>query len=229
MSAFIPNNSSRLDSAYTTSAAQDVTMMAWFMLPNGTPGNFRSVCTVECGFLVDGITICTFTDGQTIDFRTTNLFSANNTGPLLSFGVWYHVAMSVRNTAGASHYINGYLNGNRVVTATDTITTFGAATSLTVGNSQKSGNIHPLNGNVRDFRMWNRVLNDEEVKIEFSSGVPVRRQALAIWSPFDDDLFTDRSGNGNIFSTAGAGTISLQVGPSKKAYIQRGLGLGLIK
>jgi hypothetical protein len=163
------------------------------------------------------ISLSTSSDGLTIDYGTT----ANNyTGSLLAINTWYHVAMSVRNTSTTNHYIRGYLNGQLNATGTDT-STFAAITSMTLGNYAGGGNVNPLNGNIRDFRFWNRALNDKEVMQEFNSLVPFNKAGLLAWSPLDDDLFTDKSGHGYIWTTTGA--VALQNGGPRCAWPGRGM------
>jgi hypothetical protein len=146
-------------------------------------------------------------------------FNADHLGSVLSINRWYHMAMVVIPTSTTNRQHLGYINGALNVNETDT-TTFSAYTGITVGNSTFAGLTYALNGNVRDVRIWTRQLDATEIVKEMNSVVPVRRQGLLLWSPFDDDKAYDRSGNGYIW-TPTAGVLT-QAGP-RKSYNGRGM------
>jgi hypothetical protein len=204
MSVFIPNTTGvNLTAAWTGGATQDLTIMCWGLLPTATPAAYRNFLTAE-----PNLALQTFSDGVTFDAGTG---SNDFTGPVLATGIWYHLAMTCRNTSTTNHYIRGYVNGQLVVTGTD-VTTFTAYTSLTLGNYSTGGNTIPLAGNVRDMRIFTRALDSLSIVSEMNSKRPVNKEALLIYSPFDVDIYTDKSGHGYIWAATGTGQ-ALQAGP----------------
>jgi hypothetical protein len=196
MSVFIPAGSGRLTTAWAGLATQPMTVCCWFWLPVATPSAslWRDIVVLE-----PNVYLQTFSDGITMDFGS---YGQDHTGQLLAINTWYHAGLVVVPTSTTNRQHYGYVNGALQVNATDT-TTFTAYTGFTVGNSTFAGNTYALNGNVRDVKIWNRALSATEIEEEMVSSMPIHDQGLLVWSPFDDDLYTDRSGNGRIWTSAG--------------------------
>ena len=205
MALFIPGpTTANLHQTFSATAGQDWTVMCWGYLSAITPAYYRNWITVE-PYLGMGTDI----DGFTFDAGTL----ANNfDGIPLSANKWYHMCETMRSGGSATaHYICGYLNGQpQVINVLDT-ETFTACTGLTIGNDSTTGNNCPMNGGIRDVRIWPRVLNITEVIREMHSPHPLA-PGLLLWSPFDDDMYTDKSGNGHLWTTNGSGQ-ALRAGP----------------
>jgi hypothetical protein len=188
--------------------------MCWAQLV-GALANYRAFIEVEG---TESLSLTTSNDGQTLDFGTT---ANNNLGSVLTSGVWYHITQTLQFVTATTSVIRGYLNGVPNIAPSVDGTAITAPTGITLGNYNGGGNVNPLAGNLRDVRVWIRQLNATEVLAEYQSGVPVSKKGLLFWSPLDDDLVTDRSGNGYTLTTTG--TVTLQGGPSRRAYPGRGV------
>jgi hypothetical protein len=209
MSVFIPNTDgvNLATTAYTPAATQNLTLMCWAMLSSTTPAAYRNALSAE-----PNLGLGCFSDGVTFDAGT---ITADHTGPVLAAGVWYHLCMTSSSTSTTAHTICGYVNGAEVVVNAADASTYDAYTGITVGNYATGGNDDPFNGNIRDVRIWTRVLTPTEVVAEMRSISPVQhRGALLIWWPLDTDLYTDKSGHGYILTATGTGQL-LQAGPRK--------------
>lgn len=213
MSIFIPADASIATVAWAGSATSNITLMGWVNLPVTTPSasGWRDMIVAEPNIFMQ-----TFSDGITMDFGSAN---ADHTGSLLAINTWYHMALVVVPTSTTNRQHYGYINGKLNVNATDT-TTFTAFTGFSVGNTSTFGNTFALNGSMRDVRIWNRALNATDVVQEMQSAVPIHNQGLLVWSPFDDSMHTDKSGNGRVWTTSGSP--ALRGGGPRPSFISRG-------
>lgn len=201
-----------INTPYTGVATQVITIMCWVFLNGATPANYRDIIAVD-----PNIYMQIFTDGVSIDFGTAN---NDHTGSALQTNTWYHVCQVVVPTAANAREIYGYVNGKLNVNVADADTSV-AFTNICVGSSIFSGEIFPLNGNTRDVRVWTRQLSATEIVDEMNSGIPIHKQSLLLWSPLDDNLHADKSGNNNVLTVGSA--VTLQAGPLKpfpKKYIR---------
>lgn len=181
--------------------------MGWVYLNGTTPVNYRNMIYAD-----PNTGLSAFTDGVTFDVGT----SANtHTGAVLAVNTWYHLCETVYSDGNASsHVITGYINAQQTIRVADT-TTFSTYVDIGLGgNPNAPSGSFPLNGNLRDVRIWTRALSATEVRDEMNSSVPIHRPGLYIWSPLDKDLFADLSGNDNTWATTGTGIV-LQSGPLK--------------
>ena len=150
-----------------------------------------------------------YSDGVSIDYGTAN---HDHNGNVLTPGVWYHVAQVVVPTATNSRQIYGYLNGALNVNVTDNDTSL-TCTNICVGNSIFSNYVYPLNGNIKDVRVWTRQLSATDIVDEMNSSIPIHPQALQLWLPLNDNDTIDRSGRNNAITVGSA--ITFQAGPMK--------------
>jgi hypothetical protein len=193
------NNTNTINTPYTGSATQVMTIMAWIYLPTLTPtGVWRDIITVD-----PNIYMQIFTDGTSIDFGTAN---NDHVGQALAAGVWYHVAQVVVPTSTTSRQIYGYVNGQLNVNVTDTDTSV-TYTAVCIGNSIFSTFIYPLNGNAKDVRVWTRQLSATDINDEIQSQVPIHTPGLLLWMPLNDNMTVDKSGNNHIMTVGSAVTI----------------------
>ena len=201
------NNTNTINTPYTGTATQVMTVMAWFVL-NGSvgaaSGSWRDIVTVD-----PNIYMQIYSDGVSIDYGTAN---HDHTANAIIPGIWYHSAQVVVPTSTTSRQIYGYLNGQLLVNVTDsdTSTTF---TNVCVGNSIFSNYVYPLNGSIRDVRVWTRQLSATEIVDEMLSSIPIHPQGLLFWTPFDDTNVLDKSGNNHIMTVGSA--VTRQFGPLK--------------
>jgi hypothetical protein len=192
------NTTNLLNTAYTGSATQVITVMAWFFTTSTTPNNYRDIVTLDPNIYMQ------LQGGVNSDFGTAN---NDHLGPVLAINTWYHLCQVVVPTATTSRQIYGYINGQLQVNVTDGDTSV-AYTNVCVGSSIFSGETFPLNGSVRDVRIWTRQLPLNEIVDEMESKVPVHRAALLLWSPFDDGTAQDKSGNGRTWTVGSAVTLA---------------------
>lgn len=106
-------------------------------------------------------------------------------------------------TASNSRQIYGYLNGQLIVNVTDNDTSL-TSTNICIGNSIFSTFIYPLNGNIKDVRVWTRQLSATDIVDEMLSSIPIHKPGLLLWYPLDDANVLDKSGNDHIL-TVGSG------------------------
>jgi len=201
MSLFIPNttnSTTSVNTPFTYSATQIITVMAWVYLPTLTPTNYRDIVTVD-----PNIYMQIYTDGTSIDFGTAN---HDHVGSPLRVNTWNHVCQVVVPTSTTSRQIYGYVNGQLNINVTDNDTSL-TYTAICVGNSIFSSYVFPLNGNVQSVRVWTRQLTPNEIVDEMNSKYPVHKQALYAASPFFFSTLHDESGNGNIFTVGSAVSI----------------------
>lgn len=210
MAVFIPNTVlASLRLSWTASATQDMTLMCWVTL-GATTGNYRNIITTE-NLTGANVAFQTFTDGVTFDIGTG---TSDNLGSVLPLNTWLHLTYYVRPSSSTNRQIVGFINGKENIRVIDT-STFAAVTGITIGNWAFGQTVPydlPVNGTIRDVRIWTRVLTPTEIQTEYSSAVPVNKQALLIWSPFDDELVNDKSGNGHKWTAGGLGEV-LRAGP----------------
>jgi hypothetical protein len=205
MSVFIPDtNGVNLQSTISQPATSDFTAMCWAMLSTTGAGS-RTAVSVEPNLTL-GV------NGTTLQIGSSNLY----TGSVLPSSVWLHIAMTCFSNGSASnHVLQGYLNGELNITPNTDTSTYAAFTGLTVGNKQAAGsNAQPFSGNIRDVRVWSRLLTITEIRAEMLASHPMKPQALVAWYPLDIDLAYDRSGNGHLLTATGTGQLQ-QAGPLK--------------
>jgi hypothetical protein len=204
VSVFVPAGSGRLTTSWSGDAIANMTISCWLLLPVSTPSasGWRDIVVLE-----PNVFLQTYSDGVTIDFGT---YGTDHNGQPLVVNTWYHIAMVVAPTSTTNRQIYGYVNGKLQVNVTDG-PTFSPYTGFTVGNSIFAPAwTWALNGNVRDLRIWNRALSATDIAREMRASRPVNWSDLLVWSPFDDDLYTDRSGRGLIWTAGGASAPTLQ-------------------
>jgi hypothetical protein len=204
MSANIVNttNSTNIISTPCTFAATQVnTTMCWFNLPGATSaGAYRDLIAIDQQVYHQIL-------NNAIDYGTFNNDHVSNA---LNTGQWYHSAAVYVPTSTTSRQIYGYLNGNQLVNLTDG-DTWAAATQLSIGSSAATTYTLPLNGLIRDVRVWNRQLTQREIIDEMDSRIPIHDAGLFLWVPLDDNLAVDKSGNNNVLTVGSA--VTLQAGP----------------
>lgn len=207
MSVNIPSNATSagtyLSNAQTWSTTQTFVFMCWFYL-TGTPTNndiFNAEGTNDVPYLL-------LTSNPQYDFGS--LDSDNYvTSPIPVVGRWTHICYVW--IPSSTSKIRGYVNGNRVITATSA-GTVGSITSLTLGNQNATdGATLGLGGNISDVRCWNQILSDAQVWQEYQSCRPVNKNGLVIWSPFDTEIYNNYVPGGKQWTavTAGATPASL--------------------
>ena len=204
MSVFIPNSATRyLSVAWAGSATQELTLMCWVKL-TGVVAAYRNMVGIA-----PNIAMSTFSDGVTADFGT---LSTDNNGPVLPTGSWVHMAMTVLPSSTTLRWIRGYINGTLTVDNPADAATFTAHTTLILGNWPGPTYVTPLTGNLRDVRIFTRVLPPWEIRREMDSPRPISNTNLLVWSTFDKDQRTDQSGHGRIWTVTGTGILT-QSGP----------------
>jgi hypothetical protein len=102
------------------------------------------------------------------------------------------------------------VNGQVFVNTFDA-TLFGTYTRFTVGNYVTNGNTNPLNGTVRDVRIWPRVMTSGEIQKEMSFARPFNQTGMLLWASLDTDLGGDESGHNRALTNTGG--VSLRAGP----------------
>lgn len=200
MSVFIPTNNTRyLSTAFATSlpAVTDITVSCWAYLSGATPAAYRMFVTVE-----PNIAFGTGSDGVSVDYGTS---TTDLLGPVMAVNQWYHCVQVTQVLSTTSQIIRGYLNG-KLVASGAAAATFATVTGVTIGNYAPSGFVDSLNGQIRDVRVWRRLLTGTEVQEDMHSSRP-NRAGLIVWAPLDKDLSKDLSGNGHQFTTTGAGVV----------------------
>lgn len=204
MAAIIQNTTVAANSITTPctfGATQSNTTMAWFYLPGATSvGAYRDIVDIDQQVYHQIL-------NNNIDYGT---FNNDHTGSALNTGQWYHSCQVNVPTSTTSRQIYGYLNGELNINVTDT-DTWAAATTISIGNSPATAYTLPLNGLIRDVRVWDRALNAREINDEMNSRIPIHQAGLFLWCPLDDNLAIDKSGNNNVM-TVGA-SITLAAGP----------------
>jgi hypothetical protein len=198
------NSTNILNIPYTASNLQPHTVMCWVYLDGTTPVNYRDVLVMD-----PNIYMQSFSDGITMDFGTNNF---DHNVLLFQPNTWYHVTGVYVPTSASSREIYGYINGDLrlKVTNTDTFLTY---TNICIGNSITFNYAHPLNGSIRDVRIWDRELDPSDILLETNSAIPVNNLGLIIWAPFDDNLILDK---GSLDSSWSIGSSAgLKAGPLK--------------
>ena len=200
MSVFIPNTSGvYISTAISLAATSDLTLLCWTYLSATTPAAYRDILSLDPNvFLQTGPTGLTFNCGT---------FANDHLGPAIAANTWYHMAYVCRSSSASAHQIRGYLNGQQVVDVASDNSVFGAFTAVTVGNSTAQNTL-PLNGLVRDVRVFTRALTPTEVVREMESAIPVS-ESLFLWAPLDSDIVNDKSPYGRRFTATGAGILTL--------------------
>ena len=196
---------------------QDYTVAFWTSLAAvGSPAAYRGFFAIypsSIGLTTDNTgTYFAFGTGA-----TDNNYTAN--GPIIA-NKWYHIAMVIKANSASSHLIYGYVNGQLVLTATDTAT-YSTTTQFTLGNYNTSG-AGPLNGSMRDVKLWKRTLLGTEIVDEMNSTVPVHKSGLAAYWPLEDNSYFDASGNGLTLTANGTAPV-LQVGNYHESWLGRGM------
>src|SRR5271165_1772532 len=203
MSVFLnttTNNTNTINTPYTGSATQIMTVMAWVFITTTTgasTGSWRDIVTVD-----PNIYMQLYSDGVSIDYGTAN---HDHNGNVLNLNQWYHTAQVVVPTSATSRQIYGYLNGALNVNVTDNDTSL-TCTNICIGNSIFSTYVYPINGSIKDVRVWTRQLSATDIVDEMNSSVPIHKPGLLFWMPLDDNKTIDKSGNNNVVTTGSAVT-----------------------
>lgn len=220
MALIIPNTQTSAAIATATystgSATQIYTLMCWFKITAAGAGSYMDLVAIE-----NNIYMQIITNTLQIDYGT---FDDDHLGTVLTAGRWYHATMIVIPTSTTSRQIYGYLNGNLDVSLIDG-DTFSTSAGISIGNSINvpgtSHYVNPLNGSIEDVRIWTRQLTLSEIQDEIRSIVPVHKQGMLVWAPFNDNMTEDKSGHGYIF-TAGA-SVTLGAGRPNRTWLGRGV------
>ena len=211
MSLYVPDTGSRLTGSLSlTTSIVDMTAMTWGYLPTSTGRRGFFDIVMPAG----GMICLTTTDGVTSDFGVMTSPRTDHLGPALPVADWFHIAMTwACNNQTNSRVIRGYINGKLAVITTD-VTASASVSGIYAGTVfNGSSSYYPLKGYMQDFRFWSRALSDLEVRAEMWNGAP-NRKGLRIWSPFEEELVTDRSGNGNTWTAVG--NVALVGGPTPR-------------
>lgn len=200
MSLYFPSSSAaHLTAAASYTATQDLTVCLWGQLESTAPVAYRTFFNTRPG----GMFLGTLSDGVTVNFGTDLV---NNAGPVLTAGRWYHLAYSLRMISVQNAVMRGFVDGHMRVNVNDTTRTFFNWTSMVMGNTV-SGGAYPLNGTLRDVRVWTRALEPHEVRREMMSARP-HTAGLIMWLPLD----TSRLDAAGIESTTQGGTLVFRGG-----------------
>ena len=205
MAVAISNGSTDNISATTFSMPTNTnaTAMAWFLL-NGALANFRLAVNIDPNFGFGA-------DATGANFLLSTILN-DYSGPALNFNTWYHGAVAVKSNTTGNHDYSAYVNGNQVIQVNDTAGAYTSYTSVTVGNLGNSvGNSFPLQGNVKDVRVWRRLLTADQIREEMLSGYPVNSPGLVLWSSLGDNI-THAKGKSNNYLWTSTGTTSLASG-----------------
>lgn len=206
----VTNNTNIITTPCTFGATQANTVMAWFYLTGATPANYRDIVTID-----NQVYFQIINTGVNIDYGT---FNNDHIGKALNTNTWYHGVQVNVPTSTTSRQIYGYINGKLDVNITDT-DTWATAATISIGSSPATGFTLPLNGKVRDVRVWRRALNATEIYDEMNSRIPIHKAGLFLWVPLDNILAVDKSGNNNVLTVGSA--VTLQSGPLPSFPAQR--------
>jgi len=208
-----------LTTPWAAPASSDITIMFWGYLNTRLPAAYRSFIAAE-----PNIILSTYTDGATLDWGTVtyDYFGVPRAKPMVNS--WFHMAVTVANYNNLQRFVQGFYNGKQFVSQYDN-SAFAAFTKFTVGNWGNGTTFAaPLNGQIRDVRVWGRALEPWEITREMTSARPFgspQISGLLLWSPFNDDKIYDRSGNGHVWTQVGTniqvngGGVQLQSFPAK--------------
>jgi hypothetical protein len=199
----------------TLPGTQSLTMMCWVKLGTN-PSAARSILgAVGGGITVLGIQTNTNGLNPGIICGTSSFY-----GPYaLPSNEWRHVCCTLSSPTTASHLCQLYVNGNQVLANQSNTSTFGNYSSFTCGSITTGFSVASLVGWVQDVRIFNRVLNVAEVRQEMNSQFPVR-PGIFLNSEFKNDVRSDQSGLGHLWTLNGAGG-TLQPGMQPKPVIRR--------
>jgi len=147
-------------------------------------------------------------------------FEANNSTGNFMFGhtlinpvssnTWYHCILTLKYISASSTEIKSYLNGNLITTETVNSTIANYTTSIVnnfISRGAGAGIGERISGNVDDFRIYNKILEINEVYDLYNGNTdrsyPILKDANnatinpTAWYKFDNNnLTTDSSGNG---------------------------------
>lgn len=204
MSVYTPNTGGAyLTTSFTGDAGQNMTMMGWALIGTPNPVNFRNFFAA-----VPGWDVGTEADGVTVHIASPGFAGA--TGPVLAPNVWYHVAATIYCIGGANNnrVMNLFINGEQAINSVQ-VNAINPYTAFQVGQGVSA---YPMVGNVRDMRIFLETLPPQAVVREMQSAHPIYPHLWA-WSTFDTDLYTDKSGNGHLWTQNTAGAQSIQAAP----------------
>lgn len=203
MALYFPSSSAaHLTATVSYGATQDLTVCLWGQLESTSPVAYRTFFNTRPG----GMFLGTLSDGVTVNFGSD---AVNNAGPVLRTGLWYHLAYSLRMVSVQSAIMQGFVNGTRYVNYNETTRTYFPWTSMVMGNTT-SGGAFPLNGTLRDVRVWTRALANHEIVQEMYSDMP-HHAGLIMWLPLD----TSRLDAAGLGSLSQGGTLVYRGGYSK--------------
>lgn len=95
-----------------------------------------------------------------VSYQSKNGSIIKSTSPLLQTGQWYHLAITFTNTQ-AKLYINGVLNNT--VNANFSLPNDLTVTATSIGAWLGDGGGQYFNGNIDEFRVWNKVLSATDI------------------------------------------------------------------
>ena len=115
--------------------------------------------------------------------------------------IWYHVAYTRNSTSGVMKL---YINGKEVASSTNTTGASSDSTHDVYIGRFGSAVALPLDGSVRDIRIFNDVRTQSEITADAATSTVSDAAMVGEWSL--NNAYTDTSGNGNTLTTSGSPT-----------------------
>ncbi len=132
-----------------------VTMMAWIKM-DALPGTFYSVMGEDNGCAMN------IASNGRVQLRYNGATTTFNTSPLLSVGVWAHVAITVDPGSTASVFINGKEHVMNAGSVAGAIATSGD--DFTIGKLSDADSQY-FDGQLDEIKVFNRVLTQREIRV----------------------------------------------------------------
>lgn len=218
-------------------ANAEITMAGWFNFKSITAPSVQAIFTKLTGTSETSLGFTSYMAGSgkiTFKFGNGTLFSsATTTSPVLSAGIWQHIAIVMYSNGTA--YV--YVNGTKVLTESSMAIGLAPATNqnLTIGAYSYSGTLN-LNASVDEVVLFNRTLDESEIFSLYNSTANRLERNFADLEPTNHTFqaFTvDTEGNKNqtesrtVLSSIIAPAITINSPSEGQAYFASSVDLNL--
>lgn len=200
--------------------AQGFTQMAWIRIQVDTNA---AASIFYCNVAVNDsqwLETALHTDGTTL--KVTNQ-TTTGLGSSLNVGRWYHITHVFDGVSAHTLYLDGIPNASM----TDA-SSFSSIDRWYLFNGANNGVPFAgfLNGNIKDFRLWNYRLTQAEIVAEMKSLAPVARSRfyyLPLESLNADQIVRDLNGLARLWTLGGSAVFTVEGGPPVPGVLRSGL------
>jgi hypothetical protein len=210
----IPHHASQLGE----NLSYGFTISTWIFVNKVGASTMRIVDKTTNSFGLGGFSLRLDNTTQKVGFRINadSIILSN----AINLKKWYHIIITCTPGKLGNFYINGTLSGSANQNVIQPISAITTTNALRIGNRSTAVDF-PLDGCIKDVKMWNRVLTSDEIAADYAGTNITEGQIL--WVPLKDD-YNDKSTLG--LTGTNSGTFLTNTLTNKIKADMTGLNLG---